>query len=132
MHRYFIGTLAALGLLLVACGDDGDAASAATGNTASSSGASSSESAAGGSGGAPGAGGSGTMGGAGGCSGTGELSYGDGCECDAQCAAVGEAQGVCFTFGMGPQCTIGCPADPMDCPNAGKGCNNKQPAVCKI
>ena len=36
-----------------------------------------------------------------------------------------------FPFGMGPKCTIPCPADPADCPNNGAGCNNMTPSYCK-
>ena len=59
------------------------------------------------------------------------LMFGSECEMtDICCDAAGET-GQCYAFGMGPKCTIPCPANPDDCPNGGLGCNNMDPPVCR-
>lgn len=123
------------GLLLAtaACGDDGgDDGSGGSGGSATgtSTGTATGTGGDGGAGGdatgGGGTGGDGTGGGGGSCIGTGELTFGEACECDDQCESS-----LCYPFGMGSRCTIPCPTNPDDCPNMGEGCNNMDPAVCK-
>lgn len=49
---------------------------------------------------------------------------------DVCCDEAGQT-GECYTFGMGPKCTIPCPPNPADCPNNGLGCNAMNPSVCR-
>ncbi|MEQ9320230.1 MAG: hypothetical protein RIF41_13780, partial [Polyangiaceae bacterium] len=92
----------------IACGDDGGDGAGGGGDGGASTGTQTGT-AGGGEGGNGGAGGSS-------CTGTGDLMFGDSCQCDDQCES-----GLCFAFGMGSRCTIPCPTDPADCPNMGEG-----------
>lgn len=103
-------------LATAGCGDDtGDG-----GSTTGAGGQGSGGEAAGGTGGT---GGTGT----GGIGGGGLLPFGADCTDNEECES-----GLCYPFGMGPKCTVECPADPEDCPGPLKECNNMAPAACKV
>lgn len=130
----------AVGLCLVACGDDsssggagGDGGSGGSGaGTTDGGGGSTSDGGAPNTGGGPSGGSNAGGGDAGGGGGGACVEFGTTCDegNDTCCDYAGET-GVCFPFGMGPKCTIPCPADPADCPNNGAGCNNMTPSYCK-
>lgn len=103
-----------------ACSDDtGETGEGGSGATASDGG--------GGSGATGGAGGEATGGGGGGAC----VAFAESCAMTDVCCDAAGLTGECFAFGMGPRCTIPCPADPADCPNNGAGCNNQTPPYCK-
>lgn len=108
--------VAALAALLMACGaacsDDGpEVAVGGAGATSTN---------------ASGAAGMGGSGGDGMC-----LAFGDSCGANDTCCDAAGVTGECYPFGMGPRCSIPCPANPADCPNEGQGCNAMSPAYCK-
>jgi hypothetical protein len=123
--------IVALGLLItVACGDSGS--SGGGGSTTDGGGGSTTD----------GGGGSTTDGGGGAAGGTTADGGGGAAACldfaatcdeaTDTCCDVAGTPGECVAFGMGPKCSIPCPADPADCPNNGAGCNNMSPSYCKV
>ncbi len=124
--------IVALGLLVtVACGDSG---SSGNGGENSGGGGATTD----GGGPSSGGGGSTTDGGGGATTDGGGgaaacLDFAASCDAAADtCCDVAGTPGECVAFGMGPKCSIPCPADPADCPNNGAGCNNMNPSYCKV
>jgi hypothetical protein len=60
------------------------------------------------------------------------LAFGAACNAGDKCCDAAGGWGICHAFGRGSRCTVTCPSDATTCPNAGRGCNNQSPPVCKV